>query len=103
MRKKPSQIFEGKNSSLRKTYEEAVKPKPCIVKDCGKPSKIRGLCKMCYTNANYIVTCGKTTWDFLEKNNLAKPPKIGVSRFTKEFEKLVPKTKLKGKEHLKEI
>lgn len=30
--KKPSEIFEGKNSSLRRTYEEAVDC--CVVKNC---------------------------------------------------------------------
>ncbi len=49
--KKASEIFEGKNSSLRKTFEEATKPcKQCDYKNPVRFGRADWRCKDCGRN-----------------------------------------------------
>ncbi len=46
----------------------------CLVQDCGREAKIRGLCSRCCTAARKAIKDGKTTWADLESLGLAKAP-----------------------------
>lgn len=61
----------------------------CIIKDCGKAQVSRGLCLSCYAAAKILVDGDKTTWEFLEKNNLSLPTKKrSMCAFLREYVQL---------------
>lgn len=44
----------------------------CIIKDCGRTPKTRGLCHACYSAATKAIKTGQVpSWDFLIENGLA--------------------------------
>ena len=64
--------------------------KNCITPNCKKETKTRGLCANCYMAARNVINKGVTSWEFLEKNNLALPATRGMGEvlWTREFSKL---------------
>lgn len=59
----------------------------CIIKNCSGDATSRGLCWKDYFVALALVRKGKTTWDFLIKNNMALERK-NQNEFTKQFKSL---------------
>ncbi|MDE2469450.1 MAG: hypothetical protein KGL35_12065, partial [Bradyrhizobium sp.] len=49
----------------------------CIVPDCTRPAKMRGVCASCYQNASKLIQRGGTTWEELERLGLVRPPHAG--------------------------
>lgn len=61
----------------------------CLIESCGKRANTRGICGTCYQTAREQVKAGKTTWEFLEANNLCLPTaKKSQSRFLQAFNAL---------------
>lgn len=50
-----------------------VPPPTCLVTDCGRPAKSRGLCSRCVKVAYRLIQEGKTSWAELERRGLALP------------------------------
>jgi Zn finger protein HypA/HybF involved in hydrogenase expression len=50
----------------------------CMVPNCGREAKIRGLCGRCCTSARMQIKKGKTTWQQLEELRLAKPARTSA-------------------------
>lgn len=59
----------------------------CVVDKCTntEAADCRGLCLKCYSIAKKMVASGKTTWEQLEENGMAKPKD---SPFLSQFDKL---------------
>lgn len=53
------------------------KPKPrtaqCMTEGCKRPSKTRGVCGQCYSNARVLILNGDATWKELESIGLVRP------------------------------
>ena len=54
---------------------EAESKPICVVPDCGREAKIRGLCGRCCTAARAQIKKGNITWAKLEELGLAVAPK----------------------------
>ncbi len=65
----------------------AKKNKVCISPNCVRVPVNRGLCSACYQAACTVVRDGRTTWEELATNGLAKNP-FGLNPFTVAFRKL---------------
>lgn len=65
----------------KKTFDEfvgsvtRVAPIPCIIPQCTKPQRSRGLCNACARRAYHSVEKGTATWADLEELGFALPPK----------------------------
>ena len=68
---KASEIFEGENSSLRKTYEEAVTQE--IQGICGKTILKRGMKCTCLLPLNHIGKCKTSPFVIDEYGNKVEP------------------------------
>jgi hypothetical protein len=53
--------------------EKSSSPPACIVPNCLRPAKLRGVCASCYQNASKLIQRGGTTWEELERLGLVKP------------------------------
>lgn len=53
------------------TTDEISEGLICIVPDCDKPAKWKGLCPTCYGAAKKFIDAGETTWDQLVDMGLA--------------------------------
>ena len=55
----------------------AQKPKPrqakCMVENCKRPAKTRGVCGVCYANARVLILNGDACWQELETLGLVRP------------------------------
>lgn len=50
----------------------APKTRLCLIKECGREAKTRGLCQSCYNALRVRVRDGKVTWEQLEEAGLAE-------------------------------
>lgn len=48
----------------------------CLTPNCGKPAKLRGLCRSCYSRLEYLIRKEGHTWEALEAQGLALPKVI---------------------------
>lgn len=57
------------------TADNVSAGKLCLVPDCGKAAKWKGLCQTCYGCAKAMIERNETTWEALEVLGLAVLPK----------------------------
>lgn len=57
----------------------------CLVKECKRMSKQRGLCTSCYLSALKLIKIGKTTDDELVNRGMINPKKEQGTLFEKQF------------------
>lgn len=67
---KPSELFEGENSSLKKTYDEATKPLEEIFEEIQDNSTIHAILAVTLLNGIMLNSMGKTAGE--NSLNLAK-------------------------------
>lgn len=62
----------------RSSKESSATSQPlCIVPNCTRPAKLRGVCASCYQNASKLIQRGGTTWEELERLGLVRPRHSG--------------------------
>lgn len=64
------QIMPTMNEQLTTTLE----PDICIISNCGKPRKWKGLCSKCYGEAKQLIDAQQTTWEELNTMGLCTIP-----------------------------
>lgn len=62
--------------------------KKCVIEGCGGASRLRGLCRKCYSSARAKVKSGATTWDALIELGLALPATKRATAFTAALDRL---------------
>lgn len=62
-----------------------IEPKPiCIIPNCGKEARWKGICSQCYGQASQLIKEDKTTWEQLAALGLATiPDKPFIAAFRK--------------------
>ncbi len=45
----------------------------CVIENCVRPVKVRGMCAQCYSSASKCVSRKEVTWEELEMMGLALP------------------------------
>lgn len=55
----------------KKTAKDEAQP--CLVPECQKEAKLRGLCPSCYQSARRLVAHGEVTWEELGRRGRARP------------------------------
>ena len=45
--------------------------KICLIDDCTRVEKMRGLCSSCYQGARRVIKLGQTTWEELAERGMA--------------------------------
>ncbi len=64
----------------------------CIIPECERKARSRGLCTACYISARLRITAGETTWEQLGELGLAHKRRYPAGPFIKAFRAAMKQT-----------